>query len=488
MAQIRVKFALLNNAVKKTFQNSWFPLSCGLFLVLLTQALGFNGLYGQDAHEYFRLSGALNSVEGQSIRELAIGFPVVASLLRWLAPGDYWPVQCISWLSAVGVLYLFDALLRVLTPGARAGSRLTYTFFLLFAAPWFIRASLTVMSDALGLLFTLGAFFYGLRLLEQYRKEDAPLVLAFATAAFFTRYSVAPLLAPLVLAVFITLVRAKQWRWCILSVAACSVVALPILAIQGYDAQGFWHHSAWSGWSVSHWFARAFDTINGRLTYMVPNLLYAFLFPLVHPGFCISLVLLSPLFRRTDVLLLSKRVILVCFCVHGLFLAGFNSQNVRLLLPDYVLLLCILFPAWDRFFAYGFYFLKRKWMIPILGLIAAIQLFFTIRTLKPILQRNHLEQQLATEVGAIVPDGSVLYGFDVDIALKTYLPTIKHQNLWINVYPSFEKNAYFLFNEALLQTQWAGKNPMINWEKAQSTGQLKTVKACNGGWILYRID
>lgn len=61
-------------------------------------------------------------------------------------------------------------------------------------------------------------------------------------------------------------------------------------------------------------------------------------------------------------------------------LGGLPQQNTSLLLPAYALLLLLLFPAWDRFYCYGFIFFK-KLTLGILLLALTLQLFFSIQVL-----------------------------------------------------------------------------------------------------------
>jgi hypothetical protein len=177
-----------------------------------------------------------------------------------------------------------------------------------------------------------------------------------------------------------------------------------------------------------------------------------------------------------------------CLAVHLLFLATVAGQNPRYFIPDYSLWLCLLFPAWDRLHAYGFYFLKWYWMRWILGLFLAIQLIDNALLLRPMLHRNALERNIAAHLKDTLRPGDVLYAFDLDIALKSYLPEFRYYNLWEKQYEQFDSGAYVLFNAPKLSTQWAGKNPMLNWERLESEVRLDRVWEGMDGWVLYRID
>ena len=150
------------------------PLLVIAVLALLALALHFNGLYGQDAHEYLRQSHALfGRLCGQSYlpespgdREFGGGYPLAGAMLQFLGVDSIVALQAISILSAGAVLWLFEQLLRLLAPGANGRSRLLYAGLLLALTPALIRAGLTVMSDALGLALMMAALWQGLRALQ----------------------------------------------------------------------------------------------------------------------------------------------------------------------------------------------------------------------------------------------------------------------------------------------------------------------------------
>lgn len=225
--------------------------------------------------------------------------------------------------------------------------------------------------------------------------------------------------------------------------------------------------------------------MNGTVTYLLPNFIYI-VYPLFHPAFCIMLPGLMLLGKRTDVALSSRRVLLICLVVYLFFLGGFTVQSLRYLLPAYVVLLVLLFPAWDRFFAYGSYFFKKLTNSLLIAALV-LQTAGIAWMLRPVVKRHNLERATAEVLQEHLKPGDVLYGFDLDVAMRTYLPAVQHRNLWTEAYPAFEPGAWVLFNEPRLRDQWQGKNPMINWQALEATGRLKTVSEMPEGWTLYRL-
>lgn len=470
-----------------------FPVLYFLALALVSRVLDFNGLYGQDAHEYFRQSGAFyaraQGLPYESVAigeaEIANGYPLAGVVLQTFGLDTGTALLILSWLGAAASLWLFGLNLRLLSYGSHARSRWVYGFLGLGLAPFMIRAGLTVMSDAFGLALTLAALFFAMRSIEQQRSQDIPLFGLFAGLAFITRYGVATLLALPALALALELWRERRWGWLLGGAGAGLFALLPWWWVKSGASAHMLDHSLIQGWSVLNLFKRTFTAASGTASFSWPNAVYI-LFPFFHPGFCVTLPALWLLAKRTDVRLYSKRILALSLIVYLLFIGGLPYQNQRYLLPAYAVLLLLFFPAWDRFFAYGLYFFKRL-THALLGLTFLCQVLFGAYLLRPTLQRNQMERQVAHILEGRLLPGDVVYAIDLDISLKTYLPGLEFRNLWVQEYDTFPAGAYFIFNETKLSRQWAGMPPMRNWEQARAHHELREITTLPGAWILYRV-
>lgn len=470
------------------------PLFALLLYALIRLVTGFNGLFGQDSHAYLQHAEALAAFwQGKSAMpgglvasEFAPGYPAAAAFLRFLGIPTVWALGLLSMVGAGVVLALFMSLLRINMPGARLQSRALYAVLGLALAPTFVKSTLVSMSDAMALALMLAFLFFSVRSIERLRPWDAVAAVFFGVATVGTRYALAPLLAPMLLALTLLWIREKRYSHLALGVLVALLTALPLVLCTSNAAHGPLQHSLIGDWSVWNFFKRTFLDLNGAVTYPLPNIVYVF-YPLFHPAFCFMLPGLLLLFKRTDVALSSRRVLLICLVFYLFFLCGFTRQNLRFLMPAYVVLLVLLFPAWDRFFAYGSYFFK-KLTFGLLGLALLLQTAGIVWTLRPVLKRHNLERTTAEVLKQHLEPGDVLYGFDLDVAMRTYLPEVQHRNLWIQVYPTFEPGAWVLFNEPRLREQWKGKNPMINWQALEASGRLKAVQEMPEGWTLYRLE
>lgn len=479
--------------MKIPFPGAWPAVALFLILAGLSYVLHFNGLYGQDAHEYLRqsrtifdrLHGLPPAPANMGDAEIAGGYPLAGALLQCLGPGALPALQLVSWLAAAAALWLFELNLRVLSPGARWASRWTFGWLGLALAPLFFRAGLTVMSDSLGLAFMLAALYFVLHVIELGHLRAGLGFAACAALAVTTRYALAAVLILPGLALVLEYWRERRLGL-LLSAGGVAVLALgPLWWLKTGAPQGLLAHSLLQDWSPVHLFQRTFVQVSGTIHYSFPNLVYLF-FPLLHPGFCLLLPALFLLAKRTDAARYAKRLLLFSLVAYLLLLGGLAHQNLRYLLPAYTIVLLLFFPAWDRFFAYGLYFFKRL-TYSLLALALGCQLFFCVWQISPVLARNRQEHTTATALAARLKSGDIVYAFDLDIALQSYLPGIEFRNLWVQRYDGFPADAYLLFNEPKLRDQWAGKNPMLNWELARSRYSLQVVQQLPEGWTLYRI-
>ncbi|MBC7777884.1 MAG: hypothetical protein H7246_20795, partial [Phycisphaerae bacterium] len=275
-----------------------FPrLLPGLFflsLFFLSYLLHFNGLYGQDAHEYLRQSRVIfdcwQDVPTPPLTigdaEFAGGYPLAGALMRFLVGDSILALQCVSWLVAALGLWVFERLLALLAPGARVMSRWVYAGLGLVLAPMFLRSGLTSMSDGLGLLLALAAFFFGLRAFENSRATDAIWAAVFAALAVSTRYSLAALLLPLGVILCHYLWTKKKWLAILGAILFGGVALLPHFWLKADGAENPFGHSMLQHWSLGNFFQSSFNNENGLSRYPLPNILFLF-FPIAHPAFCL---------------------------------------------------------------------------------------------------------------------------------------------------------------------------------------------------------
>ncbi len=449
-----------------------------------------NGLYGQDAHEYLRqCRGFMERLQGlpapaptRGDSEFGAGFPLLGALLGLLLGNPIIALQCVTAATALLAAHFFDASNRLLLPGA---NRWSYGFWcaLLVSAPLFMRAAATSMSDMPALCFLLGSVLYAFRFADRHRTLDLAIAAFWAGLAMLTRPAIAAALIPL-------------WIWLgFISVNKRQFVAIfiAILAILPSFAAYHWARAPLLGapayssviydWTLWHIFQRSFNTVHGTLGYALPNGLHL-LSVLCHWGFFLLLPLIFVLFKKTDLHVPERKVLVACCVCYVLLVAGLPVQSPRYLLPLWGLGLLVLFPAFDRVVSYGLHLIKPV-LLAFLGISIAVQLGGWAHYARPIVARQRLERHLASHLAQHVPPDATVYTMDVDIALKNYLPALRMANVWEKEFVEFVPNAYFLFHEDKWKQQWKGQNPMKNLEKALPL--LETVHDLGRGWKIGRL-
>jgi hypothetical protein len=171
----------------------------------------------------------------------------------------------------------------------------------------------------------------------------------------------------------------------------------------------------------------------------------------------------------------------VAFLIYALFLMGIPFQNDRFLLVSFPLVVIVCYAPFERmmhcFAAY------RKFSAIV---IFIVYLVCIVRAVYPVMELNRFERHLASSMKAY--EGSTLYAFDADIALKGRGLVFDYHNLWMYRYEKFTCNALVLFNPDKFSLQWKDKNPMLNFEKLKSDYNLSLMHSYPKGWKLYKIE
>lgn len=472
------------------FRANWVIILLPFALWGISRLTDFDGLYGQDAHEYLRQSkvfflrmngGATPPVEPGDY-EFGAGYPLLGALFQFWSPDPVSALQWANWFSAAAGLFFFIRLNRLLLPGAPQRSHLLFALLLIFTPVW-MRSALSDMSDMTAIAAVLGSLYF---LLIATERPTALYIIAaggWAGWAAATRLAIVPLLAPMAIWAGLLLLRRKYFGLVVLFLAALFAGWWPHEWAR-QPLQGHWGGSSLgTHWSFQHFLMRDMSGPSGSSHYFLPNIAYI-LSPLLHIGFCVLLPALFFLFRKTDLYLPEKKAILAGVILYLLLLGGLPVQSIRYLLPVWTTGLLLLFPAWDRFVCYGFYF-TRKYTTLILSLIVLTQLVGMGIYLPPLIQRNHQERRIAGKVAQHVPEQIPIYAIDWDVALRSRLTRHHLVNLWVTRYDHFPDTCFFLFSEKNINGQWQNMNPQFNVNLAKETGRMIWVDSLEKDWCLY---
>jgi len=459
-----------------------FLSSCFFLAILSIRFLSdFNGLYGQDSHEYLRFAERLRLFleEGQhpGIFFWPVNYPLDAAMLAVFLRDSAISAQLISMFAASATVWMTSSYLQSVY--ANASERISYILILLLLSPLFFINSLLIMSDMLATAFVMATFFMAHRLQTQPTDNGYFLLLFYAACAVTTRYAVAPLIVLPVIYFF----RIPMSTFRPLVLVKCAIIslapAIPHMLLRGGESSAFLAHPWLVSWSLGNWPIRSFQTLDGFANYTLPNFIYAGS-ALFHPGFILPGGILLLFLRPTDI---KKHLLLIgSIALYGFFLAGVPFQNLRFLLPAFPLCLIVLFPGWQRL---------HKWLSSIhfryalYTLLVAIQLLLIMRYANPLYQANKLEKTIAIEIKQ--QDNLPIYTFWIDLSLRSYDVKNEIINLYYDKLASAKTPSLLLFNPQKFAVQWQGKNPILNWEFLKTTYSLQPIKVLPQGWVLYRV-
>ncbi|HXF28816.1 MAG TPA: hypothetical protein VN457_03115, partial [Chlamydiales bacterium] len=188
-------------------------LALSALLVAIATGFHFNGLYGQDAHEYLRMMRELNDVffHGKELSHtiFPLMYPLTGFFLYEIIRNDFIAMQLVSILSLVIAFYFLKKLLRLMYGESRVINVYLFLFFAL--SPYVLRFSLLSMSDMLCMTLLVMATFQAANFFVRKKNLSAALSFFFCLFAAGTRYAALIIIIPILIFAGWNLVRRKQW-------------------------------------------------------------------------------------------------------------------------------------------------------------------------------------------------------------------------------------------------------------------------------------
>ena len=115
-----------------------------------------------------------------------------------------------------------------------------------------------------------------------------------------------------------------------------------------------------------------------------------------------------------------------------------------------------------------------------------VQLVLFPFAFKAVYQRNVFEKEL---YAFMVSKGSPpIYTMDVDIGLTGRGYPAYIYNIYNGIYPHPQKGEYVIFHHGMMNKQWYGENPMINWGHFTIGNKLVEIKKYDNGWSVYKFE
>ncbi len=468
-----------NQKRKENIQFYWLPVLLLLPAIwALCRFFHFNGLYGQDSHEYYYYMKLMSAYLTGGPLPVSIFwpamFPTVGAVVSLFFP-DILSLQLLSTIAA-GITYIyFCKTLNLLYPSGTQRQR--FAFMFLMCSPFFLRAALIALPDMLCEMFMVTCWYHLIRYNKEGRTISLLSAIALGVLAMQTRYSSVLLILPLLPTLYSAI--RKRYSVLFMTIGIAVFAMIPTVLLKDQDIFKFLSHPWLLQWTPLNFFRSGYQTPEGLLIYHLPNILYVLLL-VVHPGFCfaaIPLVIVSLKLKSRF-----PRSWTFSLIIYLLFLAGIPFQSFRFLFLGFPLFLLMLYPAYQTVFDTS---PNRHQKLLLLTGIVVLQLALGAIAIRPLYDFQQEEMQIALELKSY--PAQKLYTFSVDPALRTYQIPQDVVNLWTLPDTDLESGSLFLYNPSRFNIELRDSSPGRYYDRMRQKGRLLLLKSLPGGWQLYRL-
>jgi hypothetical protein len=460
-----------------------------ILLVALTVVFifDFNGLFGQDTHEYYRFSHVISDfllgkgeVEGFY---WTIMYPFIGALLQLVIGESPYALQAISLLSHIGsAIFLLKYVQK--NHDDKAAIMLIIVGFVF--SPVMFKNGFHVMSEPLTVFFLCGSIYYFKEYSKFSKVKHLTVWFFFVAFAVFTRYPVFILLIPQGIFVFLRIVKSGKYHYLTIGALAILVASLPemLISVGSPKGGGLFDNYFLKSWSALNLFRSSFLTADGTQVYVLANILFASkLF--WYPVFFTPFVFLLFWARRNDFI---KSDHLIYTCSIGLYLifsAGFPFQNIRILIPAFPFLIILSIKPFIRCWHWrklaGYELLRNCSLL--IFICAQLGMFFYL--INGSAKRNHFEKEVANYIESI--DNKRYFGYDLDVAVNSYLGDSKRvENLIIELH-EFREGDVLFFNKYQFEKVWINSNVDTNLQSALYAHDTVRIYSFGSEWAVYEL-
>jgi hypothetical protein len=462
-----------------------------LFPVLLLFGIGlayianFNGLYGQDSHEYFRYSAVLSDYfKHEGLNEnfyWTVLYPLFGSLLNLIFGQGPFNLQLISIASYAGASVF---MLQTLKDRNTEKSIVYYLLLTFILSPNILKSGLQVMSEPLALLFIVSSFYFYQRFLKDPNEKDFILISVTVSLAFFTRYAVILVLLPLAVHSLYIIFRQKNYRAIFLGLVILTIVSLPEYFLSPQITESITSNYFLGEWSVNNLFSKEFRTIDGEHTFRYPNIV--FLSSVIwHPVFFFPFFPSCFFYKKEDFRLF-ERILLLGVLSYCILIGGLPFQNLRMLLPIYPVLVICNYPAILRLFN----FIESKVHKRIRDLIpkglVLLQLSFFAYLFMIFINRNYLEKRIATHIKTA--GYSRVFSHDIDVGVNSYLTKDQKVKNLITDLHDFQNDDILILNLEQYERIWHNSNVESNLLEALEMHDTLRLVSLESNWVVFKLN
>lgn len=462
-------------------------LAIFLLALVIIIVFDFNGLYGQDTHEYFRMSQVIaDYLLGKGEMEgfyWTIMYPLLGALLQILTGESPYVLQAISLLSHLGSVII---LLKYTGRNYSEKSAILFIVIGYAFCPVMLKDGFLVMSESLTVFFLCGSIYYYNRYKKTSKLNSLIYWFFFVAFALFTRYPVFILLIPQGISVFVKIVKTGKHHYLAIGLTIIVLISLPemLISVTSPEGGGLFDNYFLQNWSILNLFRSSFLTADGTQVYTLLNLFFVsklFWYPVFFSPFLLLLFWSKAKnFFRSEQLVLTSSVIL-----YLVFAAGFPFQNIRILVlafPFLIILGINPFVSWYKWMKSAGHEVICNYGL-LLVLFAQISLFFYL--ISGFAKRNHFEKEVAKYVESL--DNKRFFGYDLDVSVNSYLGDTKRiENLIIELH-EFKDGDVLLFNKAQYDRVWTKSNVQKNLQRALYRHDTIRIHSFENSWTVYEL-
>jgi 4-amino-4-deoxy-L-arabinose transferase-like glycosyltransferase len=475
-----------------------------VFRLLLIIIFRFDGLYGQDAYAYLEFSKRFyEAISGFQIPPhfyWPIGFYLFASVFTILMGGNVdlsaLLVSLNSGSLCAGFVYLLAYELAKGFDETERKELSIYAGLITIFSPILVKQSIVIMSDSLALMFASWALWQFVKYFNEDKLKNIIFAFILFSFAVMTRYAFTLLAMPVVLYLIYNLTIQELWRKkyikdTLIAFIIGSIIFIPqFYYLFGHGISYFQYegqHGTWAAsWNFLNFFRKDFMTFDGTMHYRLWNGLYN-LAPVFHPMYLSIFGI--PFLTGTYLLFKRKKknilvLLLAWIAVYYFYISGNPFQSLRYTMS--------FLPAMAIVSAYGLAKIKINNLYKYLFLYAGLFLFvvYGVYHISSFVEQKNAELEVVNKVSSVVPDGSVVFAFDITLAVNHYTKITAQE--YFNYTEEELKNKitaaandiYFILPLEAIKTQWKGLPLEKKYEFIKSNYPLQTVTSVNKFTIL----
>ncbi len=469
------------SSLKLSTENWLFGLALSLLfsIIFLT---GFNGLYGQDSHEYYRYSEILMEyLKGDGPNEnfyWTVLYPLTGTLIGFIIGHSPFNLQLISILA-----FSFSLVLLYKTVKTKTSDSFLIAFlvigFLLSPSP--LKMAMLVMSDTLAAFFVVSSIFLFKIFLKRPHTWSLSLLAASILLATYCRYQMGVLLLPMALYALVIAIQTRLYKGILASLVVLIICSLPEWLLSPSLQDNISSNYFLSAWSFKNMWSSSFLSIDGTLNYSLPNIIFnSSIF--WHPSFMLVLFMSIFWLKKSDFTRFEV-TLLIGLVIYILLLSGLPFQNNRMLIPAYPIALVVLYKPFRRGMDWLWSKSNKLALAGLTGFLL-LQVAFTVYLSRIFIQRNQLEQDVSAYLEML--PANRYYAFDLDVSMNTYLPDKEIKNLLKETY-EFTGGDLIIFNQTEFDRLWSRSRIADNLQLIQLQFSMETVHNFGQGWALFEL-